>query len=641
MPPSRAVGIDLGTTSAAIARVDESGRTAMLRDAQGDLLIPNIVFFEDEELVFGRAARQADVSQPNRAGEWAKGALGQAFSSRAIGGELLPPEVIEGCLLKHLCADARVVGAAPAIVLAAPACFDQAQRQALADSARIAGLDLLGILNDPLAAALAFAENQGYLTKGAAKPGCRILVFDLGGGTLDVAIVEIKPGRVRTMSVGGDVSLGGREWDLLLAEHLAGEFNKQFGEDPRHDMVSVRRLVEAAEEAKQALTARQQARVHVERGEHAADVTITRQTFDEITEHLLTRAKRITEETLSHSGLAWRDLAHLLLVGGATRMPMIGKMLESLTGLKPAPQVHPEEAAARGAAVYAERLLATRDKRASNLEIELTDLTARSLGVEWIDPVTCQAENVVLIPRGTELPCGTVSRAMTSTDGESSVAVQLLEGEGRRAEDCSRIAEVMIQDLPPRLPKGSSIEIQYQYTAAGQFQVAAKLEKSGQALPVAIVYKSRMSASQVEDWRTLLAGRAGLSRILTQLARHRSERGEPAEHAAPAAVVSTAPVPVATPALAPAMKATIGVIEDINLEMRDASAASRMRKRKVTPRKIAILLAGYVVSAALGLAIGYYILMRIDPRYNWLDLRLPGLSSPPPTASPQGSSGDA
>jgi hypothetical protein len=302
--------------------------------------------------------------------------------------------------------------------------------------------------------------------------------------------------------------------------------------------------------------------------------------------------------------------------------------------------VHPEEAAARGAAVYAERLLATRDRRASNLEIELTDLTARSLGVEWIDPVNAQAENVVLIPRGTELPCGTVSRAMTSIDGETSVTVQLLEGEGRRAEDCSRIAEVVIHDLPPLLPKGSSIEIQYQYTAAGRLQVAAKLEKSGQALPVTIVYKSRMSASQVDDWRSLLAGRAGLSRILTQLARHRSERGEPAENAAPAAVVSMPPLPVAAPAPTAAMPDAIGVIEDISLEMRDASAASRMRKRKTTPRKIAILLAGYFVSAALGLAIGYYILMRIDPSYNWLHLRLPGLSSPPPAASPRGNSGN-
>ena len=608
----------------------------MVRDAQGDLLIPNIVFFEDEELVFGRAARQAAVSQPNRAGEWAKGALGQAFSSRAIGGELLPPEVIEGCLLKHLCADALVVGPSPAIVLAAPACFDQAQRQALADSARIAGLDLLGILNDPLAAALAFAESQGYLSKSAAKPGCRILVFDLGGGTLDVAIVEIKPGRVRTMSVGGDVSLGGREWDLLLAEQLASEFNKQFGEDPRYDMVSVRRLVEAAEEAKQALTARHQARVHVERAAHAADITITRQTFDEITEHLLDRAKRITEQTLSHSGLVWRDLSHLLLVGGATRMPMIGKMLETLTGLKPAPQVHPEEAAARGAAVHAERLLAAREKRPSNLEIELTDLTARSLGVEWLDPVTGQAENVVLIPRGTELPCGTVSRAMTSIDGEASVTVQLLEGEGRRAEDCSRIAAVTIHGLPPLLPKGSTIEIQYQYNAAGRLQVAARLEKSGQALPVAIEYKSRMSAGQVDDWRTVLASRAGLSRILTQLARHRIERGgpDPLEHAVPAAIMSAPPPPLPRAIPAPASSEPIGVIEDISLEMHESSAASRMRRRKTTPRKIMILLGGYVVSATLGLAIGYYILMRIDPNYNWLHLRLPGLSSPAPAGGP-------
>ena len=618
MPLSRAIGIDLGATRSIVARIDDVGRSLPVRDAQGDLLIPSVVYFEDDELLHGRAAKLAAATQPGRAAEFVKRDLGQAAYSRAIGGELLPPEVIEAYLLKKLAADLAQEGIPkPAVVLSTPASFNQAQRRARLDAGLIAGLEVLGTINDPLAAALLFAESQGYLSEGAGdKPGCRVLVFDLGGSKLDVAIIEIKPGRLRTMSVGGNISLGGREWDLLLAEYLAEQFVKQFGQDPRHDMASVRRLQQSAEEAKQALSARQQVRVQVERGEDSAGIIVTRQAFEELTSGLVDQALQVVEATLARAGMAWRDLAHLLLIGGASRMPVLTKRLEELTHLKAAPQVHPDETVARGAALYAECLLAARENRKPNLQVAIVDLTVHSLGLEWRDPQTGRMENVVLIARGTELPCGTVARATTETDDQSTINVQLLEGESRIADECTRIAMLTIRDLPAGLPAGTNIDVQYQFTAEGRVQLKAIMPKSGQALPISVRRAQGLTESQLADWRQLIASNAGLKAIHALLPKHQQER---------AAQAAVEPRPVSPLARPPALPTAPPEIEDFTLRAPDDLAPARRRKRPMNSQKMGIMLAGYLISAILGLSIGYYILMRIDPSFNWWDLPLPGL----------------
>jgi molecular chaperone DnaK len=624
MSKARAVGIDLGTTCSAISYVDEMGRSAMFRDPQGQLLIPSMVFFEDDELVFGNAAKQAASTQPNRIAEYVKRDLGQTAYSRAINGELLPVEVVEACLLKKLRDDFSAQGGPkPAVVLSMPACFDQAQRKALLDAGRMAALDMLGTITDTLAAALAFAELQGYLSRGAAdKPSSRVLVFDLGGGMLDVALVEVKPGRLRTLAARGDARLGGRDWDLRLADLLAAEFEKQFGQDPRHDMTSVRRLVQAAEETKQTLSARGQARVRVERSTNSADVTVTRQMLEQATVDLLDRGKRIAEQVLAQAGLEWRDLSHLLMVGGATRMPMIGKMLETLTGMKAVPNLHPDEALARGAALYAERLLAARENRASSVQIEITDLTSRNLGVEWTDPDSDHAENVVIIPRGTELPCGTASKINTQVEDQSSIVIQLLEGDSRSAEECSRIGQIVIRDLPAGLPKNWPIEVSYQYTPDGRLQVQAQMQKSGEPLTVQWQREGALGENQVADWKKVLSGEQGLTAIHAQLAR------EPVKQP----VHSPPPIPVGRlvddTGNDPAFEGgdPHEAISETDLLARETSTASMMRKRKNSPRNLAIILAGYVFSSLLGLAIGYYILMWLRPEFNYWHLRLPGLT---------------
>ncbi|HEV3137408.1 MAG TPA: Hsp70 family protein [Pirellulales bacterium] len=624
MSKARAIGIDLGTTCSAISYVDELGRSAMFRDPQGQLLIPSMVFFEDDELVFGNAAKQAASTQPNRIAEYVKRDLGQAAYSRAIDGELLPVAVVEGCLLKKLGDDFSAQGGPrPAIVLAMPACFDQAQREALLDAARIAGLDVLGTITDTLAAALAFAELQGYVGRGTAvKPSSKILVFDLGGGMLDVAIVEVKPGRLRTLAVRGDVRLGGRDWDQRLADTLAGEFEKQFSQDPRYDMASVRRLMQAAEEAKQTLSARQQARVRVERSTNSADVTVTRQMLERATADLLDRGKRIAEQVLAQAGLEWRDLSHLLMVGGASRMPMIGQMLESLTGMKPVPNLHPDEALARGAALYAERLLAAREKRASSVQVDVTDLTARNLGVEWTDPGSNRAENVVIIARGTELPCGTASLITTQVENQNSIVIQLLEGDSRSADECSRIGRIVIRDLPAGLPKNWPVEVRYQCTPEGRLQVQAHLQRSGEALAVEWQREGALGEERVAAWQRVLGGEAGLRAIHAQLALEQQKL--PAASPAPMPVGQLVPDPQDDPAIEEGHPHQ--AISESEMLERSNATAGMLRKRKHSPRNLAIILAGYVFSSLLGLAIGYYILMWLRPEFNYWHLTLPGLT---------------
>jgi len=621
MTASRAVGIDLGTTHCAVARLDDSGRTAMARNPQGDLLIPSTIFFEADELLFGRSANQAADSAPDRTAEIVKRDLGQAYYSRAVGGQLLSAELIEACLLKDLCTDLPPLlgGRPPAVALAVPASFNQVQRRAMVDAARIAGLDLLGTITDPLAAGLAFSESQGYLSADAAgRPGVRVLVFDLGGGKLDVAILEIKAGRIRTLGIGGDSRLGGRDWDMKLADYLAAQFTKQFGDDPRYDMKSVRRLLASAEEAKHTLTARQQAKVRIERIGDATEVVVARHVFDEISEDLLERARRATDETLARAGMAWRDLAHVLLVGGATRMPMISTMLESLTGLKPA-NLHADEAVARGAALYAEQLLAAREGRKGAQPLEFVQMTAHGLGIEWSDASgTARAENVALVPRGAELPCGTASKLATQSANQTLIETDLLEGESRDPDQCAHIARLKISNLPPELAKGSIIELNYQLAPDGKLSVNARTQKGAVPLAVSMVAERNLSEQEVADWKKLVEVSPGLRLLLQQAAKHGTFRA-----AREAAFARSAAAPAAVQAAkAESAEEPAG---EFQLNVAGKSAGDRARKSRNRSRNLLIMFGGHIVFAALGLAIGYYILMYLRPEWNVWRLPLPGL----------------
>jgi hypothetical protein len=259
-------------------------------------------------------------------------------------------------------------------------------------------------------------------------------------------------------------------------------------------------------------------------------------------------------------------------------------------------------------------MLAARENRTPNPAFAIIDLTAHTLGFAWNDPQTARQENVVLIRRGSELPCGTMAKAATDVENQKHIVIQLLEGESRLAEECTRIAELTIGELPAPLAKGTQIDVHYQFTAAGRLQVKAQLARSGQALGVSVRRARGMSDAATADWKNLIARGAGLKAIHALLPKHRPEPEEPA---APGG----AP-PVGPPALSAVQTGPIG---EFSLDAGADPTAARRKRRQMTPRRLAILIGGYLVSALIGTAIGYYILMRMDPSYNWWNLPLPGL----------------
>ncbi|HEV3003476.1 MAG TPA: Hsp70 family protein, partial [Pirellulales bacterium] len=251
MSRSRAVGIDLGTTFSAVAWLQDSGKTAMIANADGDVLTPSVVLFDDREVIVGKEAKKVGVLKAARFAECVKRDMGSPVYSKPICGEFMPPEVIQAWILKRLKADAvRALGPDMRVVITVPAFFDEPRRKATADAGAMAALPVLDVVNEPTAAALAFGEELGYLSAtGEAKEPLKVLVYDLGGGTFDVTLLDMRPGDLRTLATDGDVRLGGRDWDMRLADLAAEQFIHEHREDPRENPASLQRLLVEVEEA--------------------------------------------------------------------------------------------------------------------------------------------------------------------------------------------------------------------------------------------------------------------------------------------------------------------------------------------------------------------------------------------------------
>ncbi|OYV84671.1 MAG: hypothetical protein B7Z73_14990 [Planctomycetia bacterium 21-64-5] len=329
MSRNRAVGIDLGTTYSAVSWLHESGKTAMIPNSEGDVLTPSVVLFEDDEIIVGKEAKKVGPLKPTRFAECVKRDMGSPVYSRAICGDYMPPEVVQAWVLKKLKADIlRTLGPDFRAVITVPAFFDEPRRKATADAGSMAALPVLDVVNEPTAAALAFGEELGYLTtSGEVREPLKVLVYDLGGGTFDVTVLDMRPGDLRTLATDGDVRLGGRDWDTRLADHAAEAFVKEHREDPRTNPASLQRLLTEVEEAKRTLSARQNATIRVDHAGSSTTVKVTRELFEQITTDLLERTSYTTRQVLAAAGLEWKDIQRVLLVGGATRMPMVSRML--------------------------------------------------------------------------------------------------------------------------------------------------------------------------------------------------------------------------------------------------------------------------------------------------------------------------
>ena len=636
MSSERPVGIDLGTTFSAVAWVDDSGHTSMIRNAEGDLLTPSVVLFTDQEVSVGKEARTATTVHPELVAEWVKRDMGLPYYTRAIHGQKLPPEVIQACILRKLKQDVvRTLGRLDRVVITVPAYFDEPRRKSTADAGEMAGLKVLDIVNEPTAAALSFGELLGYLTPGGApKKEMTLLVYDLGGGTFDATLLRLSPGKIETIATDGDVQLGGHDWDMRMAEYVADQFKKTHHVDPRQDMAAMNRILAAVIDAKHTLSARSRTMVRVELVGRSMEIPVTRELFNEMTGDLLERTAYTTRQLLTAARMKWKDVSRLLLVGGSTRMPMVSDMLRKMSGIEPDHTVNPDEAVARGAALYASYLLAKESGKTHDFSI--TNVNSHSLGVEGIDQQTMRKTNVVLIPRNTPLPSKINERFVTKLENQRSIALKVLEGESSLPGECTMIGRTVIRNLPEGLPKNWPVEVTFEYGTNGRLTVNAIVPGTHQGATLDIERTVGISNDGIARWKQTIDAAPGFDAfeamvqdVLNLMVE--SPESSAASQSSPhmqanfenAAKVTTAAqnwTPQASGASTPGKTTAHAAAAPASNEATNAAGDSPVPKPgNLSPDDVLPIphwlfsLIGHVVAAAVGLALGYFVLYKLRP----------------------------
>ncbi len=503
-PTGTAVGIDLGTTYSVIAYLDAHGRPTSLPNAAGDILTPSVVLFDPEGPVVGKEAVQAAALEPGRVAVCVKRDMGQKAYRQKINGESIPPEVISSLILRSLKTSAeRRLGSVRQAVITVPAYFDEVRRRATMTAGRLAGLEVLDIINEPTAAAIAYGYQLGFLDPNGQLPGdrpLRVLVYDLGGGTFDVTILEIRGTAFKALATDGDVYLGGKDWDERLIGIAAERFIEHSGDDPRENPATLADLWNAAEAAKRTLSERPRASLIVNHGGTRLKVDVTRQEFEEATADLLGRTRTTLEIVVRQAGLTWSAIDRVLLVGGSTRMPMVVRLLEELTGKAPEQSLSPDEAVAHGAALYADLLLRQQGIREEVPAFSVTNINSHSLGIIVVETATGRRRNRILIPKNTPLPATITKIFPTHKPNQRSVAIRVVEGESERPEACIQVGLCSIRDLPPHLPAGWPVQVSYSYKSNGRLHVNARVKGQATSVRVDFIRDNVLAKEELAYW---------------------------------------------------------------------------------------------------------------------------------------------
>jgi molecular chaperone DnaK len=511
MAAGKLVGIDLGTTFSAMATLDDRGQPTTLPNRDGEMLTPSAVLIEDGSAVVGQAARDVALDMPDRVALLVKRYMGQPqFGSRVAGREFRP-ETLAAIILRKLLQDAEVrIGKVSKAVITVPAYFDDTRRKATKDAARIAGLNVIDILDEPTAAALAYSVQTGQLSAGAIDEALptrqqTVLVYDLGGGTFDVTLVRLSPRRFECLGIEGDVRLGGKDWDDRIVDHVAAKFLEQHGTDPRNDPIALAALNASAERAKRTLSKLSQATITCTHGGKVLTLHLTRSEFEALTRDLLTRTRLTTLQVLRQAKLGWELVDRVLLVGGSTHMPMTGQMLQEISGKQPDNSQAVSEVVARGAALHA-GIVAARttgedaaldaDVRNALEQVVEINVNAHSLGIE-VKQKNNTRINDVLIPKNTQLPTAASRVYYTIVENQPRVRVKVLQGDAPQADACISIGECWIDGLPPNLPKWSPVQVRCGVGSNGLIDVMALDMTSGRMARTEIHRSSGLSEEEI------------------------------------------------------------------------------------------------------------------------------------------------